>query len=86
MVRRRLPALFADAGMPNPVVVAETFTSTDPDRPTRPPYTTMAATAHEAGALSAEEAARWLAQLADAGQQGRFLWAVTMFAVAATRP
>ncbi len=46
---RRLPALFADAGMPNPVVVAETFTSTDPDRPTRPPFTTMAATTPPGG-------------------------------------
>jgi len=83
---RRLPGLFVDAGMSDPVVVAETFTSTDGQRPTAPPFTTMAAAAGRAGALTADEAHTWLAQLTDAGERGRFFWAVTMFAVAATRP
>ena len=42
---RRLPALFADAGLRDPIVVAETMTSTDPQRPRSPPFTTMAAVA-----------------------------------------
>ena len=46
----------------------------------------MAAVAERSGALTADDAERWLAQLADAGARGRFFWAVTMFAVAATRP
>ena len=83
---RRLPGLFVDAGMREPVVVAETLTSTDGRRPTRPPFTTMAAVAERAGALSADEAESWLAQLADAGTRGQFFWAVTMFAVAGARP
>jgi hypothetical protein len=37
---RRLPALFAAAGMSTPTVVAETVTSTDPHHPQRPPFTT----------------------------------------------
>ena len=44
---RGLPALFADAGLHDPVVLAETLTSTDPSRPSMPPFTTMAAAAAE---------------------------------------
>jgi SAM-dependent methyltransferase len=83
---RRLPGLFAAAGLRDPAVVAETFTSTDDRRPLGQPFTTMAAVAERAGALSADDAERWLAQLVDAGTRGRFFWAVTMFAVAGTRP
>lgn len=83
---RRLPGIFVDAGMRDPVVVAETFTSTDGRRPTLPPFTTMAAAAECAGALTADDARTWLDQLADAGAHGRFFWAVTMFAVAGARP
>ncbi len=83
---RRLPGLFADAGIPEPRVVAETLTSTDGQRPLGPPFTTMAAAAERAGELSAGEADTWLAQLAHAGERGQFFWAVTMFAVAGMRP
>ena len=83
---RRLPGLFAGAGVRDRVVVAETLTSTDGRRPTGPPFTTMAAAAERAGALSAGEAQTWLAQLAGAGERGQFFWALTMFAVAGTRP
>jgi ubiquinone/menaquinone biosynthesis C-methylase UbiE len=83
---RRLPRLFVDAGIREPVVIAETLTSTDGQRPTVPPFTTMAAAAERAGALNPGEGRTWLAQLADAGQRGHFFWAVTMFAVAGARP
>lgn len=83
---RRLPGLFAGAGLGDRVVVAETLTSTDAQRPTGPPFTTMAAAAERAGALSAGEAQTWLTQLVDAGERGQFFWALTMFAVAGTRP
>jgi ubiquinone/menaquinone biosynthesis C-methylase UbiE len=77
---RQLPALFADGGLDDAVVVAETLTSTDPQRATTPPITTFAAVAEDAGAVTAQQAQAWLAQLADAGTRGRFFWAVTMFA------
>ena len=83
---RRLPGLFAGAGLGDRVVVAETLTSTDAQRPTGPPFTTMAAAVERAGALSAGEAQTWLTQLVDAGERGQFFWALTMFAVAGTRP
>jgi ubiquinone/menaquinone biosynthesis C-methylase UbiE len=83
---RSLPSVFAEAGLRAPVVVAETLTSADPLRPTKPPITTMAATAVRAGALAADDAHAWLEQLADAGARGLFFWAVTMFAVAGVRP
>lgn len=83
---RRLPALLADAGLRDITIAAETVTSTDPCRPRLPPFTTMAAAAERCGAIAAGEGHRWLAQLAEAGQQGRFFWAVTMFAVTGTRP
>lgn len=83
---RRLPGLFADAGLRDRAVVAETLTSTDDRRPLGQPFTTMAAVAERAGVLAAGDAERWLAQLADAGTRSQFFWAVTMFAVAGTRP
>ena len=82
---RRLPALFADAGLPPPTVVAATMTSTDPRRLLLPPFTTMAALAEHSGAIGVGDAESWLAQLTDAGHRGRFFWAVTMFVVGATR-
>jgi SAM-dependent methyltransferase len=82
----RLPALFADEGMPDPVIVAETFVRTEPLRPTLPPFPQLTEAAAQMGVISADEGARWLADLAEAGRRGRFLWAATMFAVAAVRP
>jgi len=82
---RRLPALFACAGIQDPAVIAETFTTTDPRRPTRAPFTTMAGAAAEAGAITGAQGASWLAELADAGTTGCFFWAVTMFAVGGVR-
>ena len=49
---RQLPALFAGAGVFDPVVVAETFTTTDPLRPTMAPFTTMADAAANAGVIT----------------------------------
>ena len=83
---RRLPGPFVDAGLRELVVVAETITTADHPRPTGPPFTTMAATAERTGALSPEDARALVTQLADAAERGQFLWAVTMFAVAGTRP
>jgi hypothetical protein len=46
----------------------------------------MAALAECTGAIKVGEGDVWLAQLAEAGQRGRFFWAVTMFAVGGLRP
>jgi ubiquinone/menaquinone biosynthesis C-methylase UbiE len=83
---RQLPSLFADAGLRDPIVLAETMTSTDGLRPSMPPFTTMAADAARHGAITTAAAHTWLDQLADAGRLGRFFWALTMFAVACARP
>ena len=83
---RQLPALFADAGLRDPIVIAETMTSTDPQQPSAPPFAAMAAAAGRAGAIRPADADTWLNQLADAGRRGHFFWAVTMFAVASQRP
>jgi len=83
---RRLPALFSEAGLHHPTVAAETFTILDPTRATRSPFPEMATAATTAGSITPTEADTWLTQLREAGRRGHFLWAATMFAVAATRP
>jgi SAM-dependent methyltransferase len=85
-VGRRLPSLLADAGLTDRTVVAETLVSTAPHRPAQPPFTTMATLAERTGALRPGEAATWLGQLEESARHGRFLWALTMFAAAGTRP
>jgi SAM-dependent methyltransferase len=83
---RRLPALFTNAGLVDQVVLTDTITSRDPWPPSLQPFATMASTAERHGACTAAEAATWLAQLAEAGSEGTFFWAVTLVAVVATRP
>ena len=46
----------------------------------------MALAAERCGAITVGDGQVWLAQLAAAGERGRFFWAVTMFAVTGTRP
>jgi hypothetical protein len=82
---RQLPALFADAGLRDPVVIAETLTSTDPLQPSASLFTAMAAVASATGAISSTDAATWHNELAHAGRRGHFFWTVTMFAVASRR-
>jgi SAM-dependent methyltransferase len=83
---RRLPALFATAGLVDQVVVTDTITSRDPRPPSLQPFATMASTAQQHGAVTPDEGATWLAQLNDAGTRGTFFWAVTLVAVVGTRP
>jgi len=83
---RQLSALFAGAGPVDLAVAADTLTSRDPRPPALQPFTTMAAAAERHGAVTAEEARTWLAQLTEADTHGRFFWAVTLIAVAGTRP
>ena len=82
---RRLTTLLARAGVRAPTASAETLITTDAQRSTVEPITTMAEFSVRVGALSPTEAETWLTQLADAGAGGRFFWAVTMFAVGGTR-
>jgi len=80
---RRLPGLFADAGLDDISVTADSITATR--MPTTSPFQMMASLAVAEGALALDDARRWLAQLAQADADGRFFWAVTLFAVAATK-
>ena len=80
---RQLPALLAQAGLTDPVIVTDTITSRDLRPPSMQPFCTMAAVAGHRGVLTADEAQAWLGQLADAGVCGAFFWAVTLIAVGA---
>jgi ubiquinone/menaquinone biosynthesis C-methylase UbiE len=83
---RQLPALLAEAGLVELLVIADTIISRDPRPPELQPFTTMAATAERHGAATREEAQAWLHQLKAAGTHGTFFWAVTLIAVVASRP
>jgi SAM-dependent methyltransferase len=83
---RRLPALFANAGLAHSVVITDTITGYDARRSAMEPFGTMASVAEHHGVLTTNDARTWLAQLADASASGSFFWAITMFLVAATRP
>jgi SAM-dependent methyltransferase len=83
---RQLPALLAGAGIVDQVVLTDTITSRDPWAPSLQPFTAMASNAEQHGAITAEDAARWLAQLTKAAERGTFFWAVTLVAVIARRP
>jgi SAM-dependent methyltransferase len=83
---RRLPALFAGAGLVDQVVVADTITSRDPRPLSLQPFSIMATVAEHHGALTPQAAGAWLRQLTDASAHGTFFWAVTLIAVVATRP
>lgn len=83
---RRLPALFGDAGLTEPDIVADTITTTRARFPALEPFATMASVAEAHGDITAQDAQRWLGQLADASSSGTFFWAITMFLVAATKP
>jgi ubiquinone/menaquinone biosynthesis C-methylase UbiE len=83
---RALPALFADVGIADVSVVAETLTSRDPRYPGQEPFAAMAAHAEQCGVIGEEVGGEWLEQLAEAGRDGRFFWALTMFAVGGATP
>lgn len=83
---RRLPALFAAAGMTDTLMTADTITTTHARRPAMEPFATMASVAEHHGALTNAEASRWLSDLAEASAGGTFFWAITLFLVAATLP
>ena len=83
---RRLPSLFAAAGLVDVTITADTIISVGMGSPPNEPFTTMADTARSSGAVNREEAQRWPAQLADANAAGSFLWAITMFLVGGRRP
>lgn len=83
---RNLPAQFVDAGLDEPVIVADTIVTIGSVSPAMEPFTTMAAVAERDGHVTADQAANWLHQLREAAARGRLFWALTMFLVTATRP
>jgi ubiquinone/menaquinone biosynthesis C-methylase UbiE len=82
---RQLPGLFAQSGLDDLVITADTITSRDPRPPSLQPFATMAAVAEHRGALTHDEVRSWLGALTDAGADGTFFWAVTLIEVAGTR-
>jgi ubiquinone/menaquinone biosynthesis C-methylase UbiE len=79
-VGRQLRELLVAAGIEAPSVVAETHVAIDASPDPGTPFPVMAATAVRRGTITEDESRRWLEQLAQASADGRFLWAVTMFA------
>ncbi len=82
---RRLPGLFAATGMTDACINADTLTVRDARLPAMEPFATMASVAQGTGALTDDEARRWLQQLAQASTAGSFFWAITLFLVVGTR-
>ena len=82
---RRLPGLFAATGMTDACINADTLTVGDARLPALEPFATMASVAQGTGALTDDEARRWLQQLAQASTDGSFFWAITLFLVVGTR-
>ncbi len=83
---RELPGLFHRAGLIDPSVAVETTWSRDRSTATDRPCPQLAAGALDEGAITTDEARRWLDQLAQAADHGEFLWGTTGFAVGATTP
>ena len=86
-IGRRLPSLFKEAGLVDIRVVPATVVQTDYALASEIfSLGRMASQAHEAGAITAAEAAAWLSELAEAGRAGRFFSAITGFIVGGRKP
>lgn len=86
-VGRQLPRLFKRAGLAE--VTVEPMTSTQTDYAgwmAQFNVETWARRAQEAGLVTAEDVTAWLAQLAQAGNEGTFFTGVTTFLVSARKP
>lgn len=82
----RMSGLFVRAGLTDVSVEATTVALRDPESlDNAMGLRTWAATAHERGFLSAEEARSWEAQIDEAIAGGHFLYSFTLFLTAGTR-
>jgi SAM-dependent methyltransferase len=85
-IAHRVPGLLNELGVDDPRVEPATLVVRDPTAVDNVMgLWTWAATAHDRGLLSAEEANAWPVQLDQAVASGRFLYAVTFFITAGTR-
>ena len=85
-IAHRVPGLLTELGVDDPLVEPATLVVRDPTAVDKVMgLWTWAATAHDRGLLSAEEAEAWPLQLDQAVASGRFLYAVTFFIIAGTR-
>jgi ubiquinone/menaquinone biosynthesis C-methylase UbiE len=84
-VGRRLPTLFRTAGLASVEVLAQVALVTEYDDEVLH-LRDKAEAARDAAIIAPTEAARWLAELADAAAAGRFLCAVSVFTVRGRKP
>jgi ubiquinone/menaquinone biosynthesis C-methylase UbiE len=86
-VGRQLPRLFSDAGLIGVTIAPVTATVTSPAQgPGAFDFRGRAEQARAAGAVTAAEAARWVAHLEEASQAGQFFSALTFFVVGGRKP
>lgn len=86
-IGRQLFGLFTVSGLADVEVVPVTFVATDYDLTNQVlELQENAKRAQQEGAISLDESARWLAQLGEVNEAGRFSSAVTGFVVAGRKP
>jgi ubiquinone/menaquinone biosynthesis C-methylase UbiE len=86
-IGRALPRLFRQAGLQDVVVDAFTVIDTDYDAYiAQYDLARVAAHAQDAGAISIEAGARWLAAIGEQARQGSFLASMTCFMVTGRKP
>ncbi len=83
-IGRQLPRLFRRAGLREVACEAATLVLTDPDDAFG--FTTWPRLMHHEGLLTADEVARWDAEVGGAVANGDFLYAVTFFIASGTKP
>lgn len=85
-IARRLPAMMRECGLEDAAVTGMTSTADSPDDPEAQWLSEAAHRAAEAGAITAKEAQRWIAELVDRGNARRFFGAFTTFRITAVKP
>ena len=82
----QLADLLITAGFGHVVLQPDVFLLRLPDAADRPPVSTWAESAVQAGNVSARDAERWLAQLRDAARDERCVTTALVMGAAAQRP
>ena len=86
-IGRQLPRLFREAGLSD--ITIEPFTVIDTDYAAfdaQYDLTRVVRRAEAAGAIGADEGARWLARLQECGQAGSFFTSMTNFVASGRKP
>jgi ubiquinone/menaquinone biosynthesis C-methylase UbiE len=83
---RKLPRLYHDAGLQGVTIHPIVQMDTEPHSYLYTSAVRQAESARDNGALTADEAARWIAQLAELAARGRFFASMTYFACVGIKP